>query len=203
MNVCVPEVMASLNGMTLNENTMLEINPEEIAIQVSDKIQEMSTFELFMNVSFMGGEYPGGKIALKEDLLKPFCLGGNLNEYPFISDRDNLYRPKCIVVEKHLKQVAIILNGIAANINKNLKPEPEILFDADMKIFLRDHYRERYNLSVREANNARLEREIEDEIVTMSYDDKKEMLEKIKDFKKEKAEAVEAIEPPAKRTKTE
>ena len=119
----------------------------------------------------MGGEYPGGKIALKEDLLKPFCLGGNLNEflhcvfpgfksnynnfftsiqsmdeYPLISDRDNLGRPKCIVVEKHLKQVAIILNGIAANINKNLKPAPEILFDADMKIFLRDHYQERHNL---------------------------------------------------------
>ena len=186
VNGCVPEVMASLNGMTLNENTMLEINPEEIAIQVSDKIQEMSTFELFMNVSFMGGEYPGGKIALKEDLLKPFCLGGNLNEF-----------------------LNHVFPGFKSNYNnfftsvQNLKPEPEILFDADMKIFLRDHYRERHNLSVREANNAMLEREIEDEIVTMSYDDKKEMLEKIKDFKKEKAEAVEAIEPPAKRTKTE
>ena len=112
----------------------------------------------------------------------------------------NLFRPKCSVVEKHLKQVAIIVDGIVANINKNLKPETEILFDTDMKNFLKDHYQHRHNLSVRETNNARLEREIEDEIVTMSYDDKTETLEKIKDFKKEKAEA---IEPPAKRTKTE
>ena len=99
----------------------------------------------------------------------------------------NLFRPKCSVVEKHLKQVAIILDGIVANINKNLKPETEILFDADMKNFLKDHYQHRHSLSVRETNNARLEREIEDEIVTMSYDDKTETLEKIKDFKKEKA----------------
>ena len=75
------QVMASLNNTTLDENTILEINPEDIANQVSEKLEEMSTFQLFQNVSFMGGEYPDGKIAFKEDLLKPFCIGGNLNEF--------------------------------------------------------------------------------------------------------------------------
>ena len=73
--------MASLNGTTVEEVTMLEINPEEIASQISAKIQEMSSYQLFMNVSFQGGEYPAGIIAFKEEFLKPFCLGGNLNEF--------------------------------------------------------------------------------------------------------------------------
>ena len=119
-------------------------------------------------------------------------------EYPMISDRKNLHRPKSIVVAKNLKQVAIILYGIAANINKNLKPEPEIRFDTDMKIFLRDHYQEKIRLSITEENNYKLEREIEEEIVTMSYDEKKELLKKIKDFKKETAEA---FQPQAKKQK--
>ena len=73
--------MASLNGTTVQEIAMLDIIPEDIAIQISAKIQEMSSFQLFMNISFQGGEYPEGSIAIKEDLLKPFCLGGNLNEF--------------------------------------------------------------------------------------------------------------------------
>ena len=84
------------------------------------------------------------------------------------------------------------------NINKNLKPEPEIRFDTDMKIFLRDHYQEKIRLSITEENNYKLEREIEEEIVTMSYDEKKELLKKIKDFKKETAEA---FQPQAKKQK--
>ena len=81
LTVCVPEVMASLNGTTVQEIAMLESIPEEIAHQISAKIQEMSSFELFTKVSFQGGEYPAGIIAFKEDLLKPFCLGGNLNQF--------------------------------------------------------------------------------------------------------------------------
>ena len=109
-------------------------------------------------------------------------------EYPLSNNRNNLVRPKSIVVKKDSKQVAIILDGIVKNLNLNLKPRRDIQITDDIKNFLREHFRERQYLSVTETNNLQVVRDIEEEISPLSYDDRKEVLQVIKDFKKKKAE---------------
>ena len=60
---------------------------------------------------------------------------------------------------------------------------------------MKDDYQKRHILGVKKMNNAKVDREIEAEIVTLRYDEKIEVLQEIKNFKKKNVETFGAPAP--------